>query len=415
MRKHIEELRRKACENSYHYTAIVISNERSRLSVSTDWLSCDIIRNDAVCEERNGIKICRQERTFDYIDANYEEVIVTPELLRHNLPLRVYEDLALERVGAVNSLTNLYTPDINAIYDALKWLVELAFAEIGIAVYWEDDAFFIPANHASRLGEVVVTRKIHSILSRYIPSEVDGNRIKFEFGHITISKDSFDNYLCKFSKFDISRLNGVLKPFKDAYYGTINSLKRVDVRMKIDTYVVEIHNTYPLALTIPVTINIDGEERTYVLTAKVAENHFYADGQTEAIVRHMGSAVVRIKFAIPGVYKFSHVPHGKDDDLTNTIIIRQLIRSTPIDAQHIINNWGSIVDAVYAFGRIEVPVVLEIEGSIEDTLRKWIKDSRANQMKFDGNTVLVGTGNRSVLIRYEVHGNKVILKSFEKP
>ncbi|ACB40414.1 hypothetical protein Tneu_1490 [Pyrobaculum neutrophilum V24Sta] len=79
--------------------------------------------------------------------------------------------------------------------------------------------------------------------------------------------------------------------------------------MRIGNHFVEIRNTYPLSMVIPVVLEIGGVKRTYLLTAMMREGHFYADEKTEAVISHPEHGTTRIRFVVPGLYRFGHVPH----------------------------------------------------------------------------------------------------------
>lgn len=416
MQTTLVELRKRLAEKGFS-RPLVVGYDGDKLFVNLVISMRDLARlpNDDGCTEVNGIKICRVERDFNYVDADYEEVVVTPEMLQHGLPLRVQGDLLLMYMGPLRSLSELYIPNRDAVGMALHSLIELALVEAGLVFERHDDIYLVLANNTNKWGAQAVAFALNRVLSRHMSTVHAGNVIRFGFGSIEVSADR-EWYRCSVNfGVDMSRLNGVLKPLADAYYNAIKGLRRANVKLRIGNHVVEIKDTYPLSFAVPVTINVGGEERTYILSAST-EGRFYADEKTVIIVRHPEHGEVYIRFTVSGVFAFGHVPHERDGVLNNTVVIRRLLRSilTPDDLRNVVRDWDALVEAVHAFGKIEVPIEIEVKDGVENALLDWIEGNYGmKRISLKDDHVVIGDGAVDVLMRYEVRGNKIIIKSIE--
>lgn len=386
------------------------------------------------CVEVNGVEVCRVERDFDYLDMDYEKVVVTPEILQHGLPLRVQGDLTIEYARSADNLADVYVLHVrDAVHQALRDLVELALARAGLEFERGGaNRYIIEAYNAGMLGAKAVARALNQTLSEHVLTRLDGSEIWFNFGVLRVNHNKYSRrYMCDIRldddiDNDISKLDGIFRQFVDAYHSVISNLQRVDVQMRIGNHFVEIRNTYPQSIMFTATLKIGGVKRTYLLTAVMPENHFYADGRTRVTIRHHEHGEVSIEFTVPGIYAFGHVPHRRDARLSNTLAIRRLIRSFMDPKLGYVYEWNDLVEAVYAFGRIETSIEIEIDNDEEDmetyyednvknTLAHWIKRRYDGKILFGKDNTVVISDEYDVLIRYEIRNGKIIIKSFERP
>ncbi|ACB40413.1 hypothetical protein [Pyrobaculum neutrophilum] len=226
----LPELRTQLRKNYEHHRYVVIGYDGNKLFVNLA-TSLDPIVKREECTERGDIEICRAERDFGYIDLDFEEVIVTPEVVKRGLPLRVQGDLVLGYIRKVNDLAAIYLRTRTATIEAaLRAIVELAFAEAGIAFELEPEGrYIIRVRDTNEWDTYAIAHILHNTISRYVPAKLEENRIRLEFGRIEVTIGSYNHYACTIEVFnDMSRLNGIMKTFADAYYNAINNLQRVD-------------------------------------------------------------------------------------------------------------------------------------------------------------------------------------------